>query len=62
MNWNEDTTYSSDGINIKIKAVPAKHAKKKIFSRLIGNGNGYVLELIKDNSKLMIFYLVTIRM
>ena len=53
--WNEETRYSSNDITIKIKAVPAIHAKKKILSSRIGNGNGYVLKIGKRNSEYNIY-------
>jgi N-acyl-phosphatidylethanolamine-hydrolysing phospholipase D len=53
--WNEETAILIDKTSIKIKAVPAIHAKKVLFSSIIGNGNGYLLEIKKNDSKYCIY-------
>lgn len=53
--WDEDTEVLSGGINIKIKAVPAIHAKKASLGGMIGNGNGYLLNIDRDGSKYCIY-------
>ncbi|MBN1498635.1 MAG: MBL fold metallo-hydrolase [Spirochaetes bacterium] len=42
---------SIKGVDIKITSIPAIHAKRKFFSSLIGNGNGYILEIEKDKNR-----------
>jgi L-ascorbate metabolism protein UlaG (beta-lactamase superfamily) len=55
LGWNEETDVLIDGINIKIKAIPAIHAKKALFSSMVGNGNGYLIKITKNNSKYCIY-------
>ena len=45
---NEETVISDHDISIKIKAVHAVHAKKSFLGSLVGNGNGYILEITKS--------------
>jgi N-acyl-phosphatidylethanolamine-hydrolysing phospholipase D len=53
--WNEQMVLSINNIDFEIKAVPAIHAKKKFISSSIGNGNGYLLKVINNNSKYNIY-------
>lgn len=53
--WNEVTEIEIDGMLIKVKAVPAIHSKRVLFGSLIGNGNGYLLEIIKNNSQYSLY-------
>ncbi len=55
LNWNEESAFAYDDIRIKIKALPAIHAKRKLYSSIIGNGNGYFLEISKKDSKFNIY-------
>lgn len=55
LRWQEDTAIQVDGFTIKIKAVPAIHAKRKLFGSLVGNGNGYLLEISKNGFKFRIY-------
>ncbi len=55
LGWNEQTTYSINDIILKIRSIPAIHAKKKFISSKIGNGNGYILEIIKHKLKYNIY-------
>jgi L-ascorbate metabolism protein UlaG (beta-lactamase superfamily) len=45
LNWGEETEISANDINIKIRAVPAVHAKNILPGIAVGNGNGYLLEI-----------------
>ena len=55
LDWREDTVIPFDDITIKIKAVPAIHAKKTLFGGAIGNGNGYLLEVTGADSKYRVY-------
>ncbi|MCU0849558.1 MAG: MBL fold metallo-hydrolase [Spirochaetes bacterium] len=55
LGWNEESNFSSGGVSFSIRAVPAIHAKKKFFSGKIGNGNGYVLCIGRDDFKYNIY-------
>ncbi|MDA3900734.1 MAG: MBL fold metallo-hydrolase [Spirochaetes bacterium] len=55
VDWNEETEVMIDDVCIKIKAIPAIHAKKIFFSSVVGNGNGYLLQIIKDDSEYTIY-------
>jgi L-ascorbate metabolism protein UlaG (beta-lactamase superfamily) len=55
LGWDEDTEVLIDGINIKIKSLPAIHAKKASWGGMIGNGNGYLLNIARDGSKYCIY-------
>lgn len=55
LDWNEETAIMISGINIKIKAIPAIHAKKVLISSIVGNGNGYLLQISKNNSKYTVY-------
>jgi L-ascorbate metabolism protein UlaG (beta-lactamase superfamily) len=55
LGWDEDTEVLSEGINIKIKAMPAIHAKKASLGGMIGNGNGYLLNIDRDGSKYCVY-------
>jgi L-ascorbate metabolism protein UlaG (beta-lactamase superfamily) len=53
--WDEDTAILINGINTKIKALPAIHAKKASWGGMIGNGNAYLLDFDRDGSKYCIY-------
>ena len=55
LGWNEATEILINGINIRIKALPAIHAKKALFGGMIGNGNGYLLDIAKDDSRYCVY-------
>lgn len=48
LDGNEETVISDHDISIKVKAVHAVHAKKSFLGSLVGNGNGYILEITKS--------------
>jgi len=45
---NDESEISVDGVNINVKAVPAVHAKKSFLGNMVGNGNGYILEITRS--------------
>jgi L-ascorbate metabolism protein UlaG (beta-lactamase superfamily) len=53
--WDEDTEVLIDGINIIIRALPAIHAKKASLGGMVGNGNGYLLNIARKGSKYCIY-------
>lgn len=55
LGWDEDSEFRNKGLNIKIKALPAIHAKKASLGGMIGNGNGYLLNIDLDGSKYCIY-------
>jgi L-ascorbate metabolism protein UlaG (beta-lactamase superfamily) len=55
LNWNDEEILSIDDINIRIKALTAIHAKRKIFASTVGNGNGYLLEIIKKDFNYIVY-------
>jgi len=55
LDLEESFIYSNNDISINIRALPAIHAKRKFFGRQIGNGNGYLLEIIKDDLKYTVY-------
>ncbi|MFA5063836.1 MAG: MBL fold metallo-hydrolase [Dehalococcoidia bacterium] len=55
LGWDESSEILADGISIKIKAMPAIHAKKASMGGMIGNGNGYILNIIRDSSRYCIY-------
>jgi len=55
LGWDEDTEVLIDNINIKVKALPAVHAKKASWGGMIGNGNGYLLNIARNGSKYCIY-------
>ena len=55
LDWNEQAEFSAAGITLKIKAVPAIHAKKRFLGAKIGNGNGYFVEISKSEFKYFIY-------
>jgi len=52
---NDDSEILINGINIKIRALPAIHAKKALLSSIVGNGNGYLLDIAGDDSQYRIY-------
>jgi L-ascorbate metabolism protein UlaG (beta-lactamase superfamily) len=55
LGWDRDSEFRIKGINIKIKALPAIHAKKASLGGMIGNGNGYLLNIDRGGSKYCIY-------
>ncbi len=55
LKWNEVSEFSSEDLTIKIKALPAIHAKRKILSAAVGNGNGYLLDITGSDFKYLIY-------
>jgi L-ascorbate metabolism protein UlaG (beta-lactamase superfamily) len=55
LNWGEEVNLTIRGINIEIKAVPAYHSKRQIFSSIVGNGNGYLIKVSNDKSSTVIY-------
>lgn len=55
LGWHEDTVVTTDGLSIRIKAIPAVHAKRRIFGGMVGNGNGYFLEISRADSAYSIY-------
>lgn len=55
LDWHEETEISVAGYAVKVKAVPALHAKRKIFGGMVGNGNGYLVEISGNESKYRIY-------
>ncbi len=55
LGWDEDSEFGIKGINIRIKALPAIHAKKASWGGMIGNGNGYLLNIARDGSKYCVY-------
>jgi len=55
LGWDKDTAILINGINIKIRALPAIHAKKASFGGMIGNGNGYLLDIARNDSRYCIY-------
>ena len=53
--WGRETDFSSGGTSFNIRAVPAIHAKKKFLSGKIGNGNGYIIKIARDDFKYNIY-------
>jgi len=55
LNRDEEYEFSAGDLNIKVKALPATHARLKIFSSAVGNGNGYLLDITKRDFKFRIY-------
>jgi L-ascorbate metabolism protein UlaG (beta-lactamase superfamily) len=55
LDWNECAEMCVDSINIKVKALPAIHARKTLLGNVVGNGNGYLLDIAGDDSKFCIY-------
>jgi len=55
LDWHEDTETFVEGINIKIKTLPAIHARNTLLGNVVGNGNGYLLDIDGDDSKFCIY-------
>jgi len=53
--WGEEKEIRINQFNIEIRSIPAIHAKRRIFSPLIGNGNGYILIISDSNSSWRIY-------
>ena len=45
--WHSKIELNIDDFRVVITAIPAYHAKKIVLSPLIGNGNGYLIEINK---------------
>jgi len=55
MEATQKTDFAFDTINIAITALPAIHAKRKVFGKLIGNGNGYLLKIKDKKSQYTVY-------
>jgi L-ascorbate metabolism protein UlaG (beta-lactamase superfamily) len=55
LEWNKSTTIQHNGVRIGITAIPAIHAYRKIFSTQIGNGNGFLVEIAKEEFNYTIY-------
>jgi len=53
--WGEEEEIKINQFNIRVRAIPAIHAKRSIFSSLIGNGNGYILDIKERESSFRIY-------
>jgi len=56
LRWGEKTEIKIvDTVEIIIEAIPAIHGLNMIKGKLIGNGNGYWIDIIKSNEKYSIY-------
>jgi len=55
LSWGEEKEFIINQFKIKIISIPAIHAKRRIFSPLIGNGNGYILVISDSKSSCRIY-------
>ena len=55
MGEKQETDFTFDTINISITALPAIHAKRKMFGKLIGKGNGYLLKVKDKKSQYKVY-------
>ena len=53
--WGEEKEFRINQFNIEIRSIPAIHAKKRFFSPLIGNGNGYIIVISDSKSSCRIY-------
>ncbi len=47
--------FSFEDFNIKVKALPAIHARRKLLGRAVGNGNGYLLDITGKGFQYRVF-------
>jgi len=53
--WHEEINLSVGGMNIEIRVLPAIHAKRTLLSSIVGNGNGYLLDITGDDARYCIY-------
>ena len=56
LNWGEKTTIAfPDNMEIIIEAIPAIHGLNSLTGKIVGNGNGYWIEILQAKEKFSLY-------